>query len=197
MKMLRVRRTQILGIVEKATVAKPLALASFLLVLSGMPPNARADDCATMLKPTFDFMKQPGQWDIPPAVYATVTKQYASGSTNATLDPVRYSNGRLQYGKVFWGGQIGYFADTFFGTIPTASNKNGFAPGGLSLNLQVNASGGVSVQELLKGVPIGGLPPQIFQGSCSSGLVTVIDNHKNKTAWVISFTTTPPGEVPK
>src|SRR5262249_23996684 len=184
MKMLRVRRTQILGIVEKATVAKPLALASFLLVLSGMPPNARADDCATMLKPTLDFMKQPGQWDIPPAVYATVTKQYASGSTNATLDPVRYSNGRLQYGKVFWGGQIGYFADTFFGTIPTASNKNGFAPGGLSLNLQVNASGGVSVQELLKGVPIGGGPPRTFHGRWSSRFVTGVAQHKTKKPWL-------------
>jgi len=165
-----------------------------------MPPNASADDCTTMLKPTFDFMKQPNWgWAVPPAVYATVTKQYASGSTNADLDPVHYSNGSLQYGKVFWGGKIGFFAETFFGTIPSLSNKNGFVPGNLplTLTLKVNASGGVSVQELLNGNPIGGAPPQVFQGSCSSGLVTVIDNNKDKTAWVISFTTTPPVEKPK
>ena len=165
-----------------------------MLVLGWIPSQASADDCTTMLKPTFDFIKQPGKWDVPPAVYATVTKQYASGSTNADLDPVHYSNGSLQYGKVFWGGKIGFFAETFSGTIPTLSNKNGFVPGNLplTLTLKVNASGGVSVQELISGNPIGGAPPQVFQGSCSSGLVTVIDNNKDKTAWVISFTTTPP-----
>jgi len=192
MKTLRERSARILGITGKATVVTLLGLVSFMLVLSGMPSNASADDCTTMLKPTFDVIKQPGQWDIPPAVYATVTKQYAGGSTNATLDLVRYSNGPLQYGKVFWGGQIGIFADTFSGTMPTLANKNGFVPGKLSLTLKVNASGGVSVQELISGNPNGGAPPQVFQGSCSSGLVTVIDNNKDKTAWVISFTTTPP-----
>ena len=193
MKTVGRRRTLLRVATVKATVTTMLPLLPIMLLLSWMLPYASAaDDCATMLKPTFDLLKQPIRHDIPAAVYATVTKQYASGNNYGAPDLVEYANGQLAYGMVFWGGHIGYFADTFYGTIPSVSNLSQFIPGKFSLNLAVNASGGISVQELLSGQPIGGMPPQVFQGTCSAGLVTVIAKN---IAWIISFTTTPPQDI--
>jgi hypothetical protein len=61
-----------------------------------------------------------------------------------------------------------------------------FAFGPLGLNLAINTNGQISVQELLNGSPIGGLPPTVYQGVCSGGLITVVDQN---TAWTISLGT--------
>ena len=167
-----------------------------ILTVAGLlVSRAKADDCATMLKPVFDFITQKGTWDIPPKVFATVTKHYASGGNNATYDPVRYSNGSVQYSQQAWGsGQIKVLLPTLSGKLPTLSNSSNpaFAPGNLSLSLMVSSQGDVSVQELLSGNPIGGIPPRVYKGNCSSGLITIVDKN---TSWVISFTTTPPQTI--
>jgi len=75
-----------------------------MLLLSWMLPYASAaDDCATMLKPTFDLLKQPIRHDIPPQ--STQLSQTVCQRNNyGAPDLVEYANGQLAYGMVFWGG---------------------------------------------------------------------------------------------
>jgi hypothetical protein len=171
-------------------------LGVLVVALAGLvASNAKADDCSAMLKPVFDFITQPGKWDIPPRVYATVTKHIASNGNNAVRDPVQYSNGPVQYSQKPWGsGQIQAILPTLSGNLPTLSNSSNFAPGNFSLSLKVSSKGDVSVQELQFGNPVGGknYPPSVYKGSCSSGLITIVDKN---TSWVISFTTTPPQNI--
>jgi hypothetical protein len=146
-----------------------------------------------MLQPVFNNAKAPG--DVRGQTYATVTKHYAGGNTQGNADPVRYAFGNAAY-SVQWWANSGWW-DTVSGTIVDRQNtaKNAsmdmFAPSQppLSLRLAINANGMVSVQELIGGNPIGGMPPTVYQGVCSSGLITVIDH---STSWVFTLTTYPP-----
>lgn len=168
-------------------------------------PLTASADCYSMLGPVFTVAKQP----TPPTIYATVTKHYASGSQTDVHDPVRYSNGALTHANLWWpSGSYSYIAETLHGTIDSRQNTSSntqmdmFAPKGLSLKFALTTTGQISVQELLNGVPIGGMPPRYYGATCSAGLVTVVDDKnvpadKGGTFWSISLTTTPYLEPPK
>jgi hypothetical protein len=178
---------------EMTRAAKHLTQISALLVAAYGPLQLHADDCFTMLAPVFTNAKAPG--NVPGQTYATVTKHYAGGNTQGAANPVRYAFGGVPYALLWWANS-GWW-DTVTGTIVDRQNttKNVymdmFAPSQppLSLRLAINAIGMVSVQELIGGNPIGGLPPTVYQGICSSGLITVTDH---STSWVFTLTTTPP-----
>jgi hypothetical protein len=163
-------------------------LAVLGLLGGPLTPGAGADDCQAMLKPV--FASSPAQ-----LLYATVTKHVASGSTSATVDPVNVSSGQVTVINEGWGtGKLQLLLPTLSGTLNTLRNADQFAPGKYTLKLSVSSRGDVSVQELLSGKPIPGSPAKVYlasdptRGSCSSGLVVVVDKN---TSWVISFTTGP------
>lgn len=174
-------------------IAKRLTQTSALLIVAYGPLQLHADNCFTMLMPVFNNAKSPG--NIPGQTYATVTKQHAGGNTQADPDLVRYAFGNIGH-SIQWWNNSGWW-DTVSGTITVRQNttKNAsmdmFAPSQslLSLRLAINANGMVSVQELVGGNPIGGNPPTVRQGVCSSGLITFIDDN---TSWVLTLTTFPP-----
>jgi hypothetical protein len=174
-----------------------------LLIAACGPLQLRADNCSIMLAPVFANAKKTG-YTYPPRTFATVTKHYASQNTSGAPDTVRYAFGALAYSIQYWANNG--FADTVSGTITTdrqntttSGYMDMFAPGSpsLSLNFAINAYGTVSVQELLGGNPIGGAPPAVYQGTCSGGLVTITNGSYpfNNTAWVFTFTTTPPQNI--
>src|SRR3954471_16371470 len=97
-----------------------------LTLLTLQPSPARAENCALMLQPIFQFIKQHPGGNVPAAVYATATKQYASRSTDTTVDPVKISNGIMKQGFIFWGLQK---LDSFSADINTVQNTNNFVAG--------------------------------------------------------------------
>jgi hypothetical protein len=170
------------------------ALAIPAIVFCFSMGTAKAD-CATMLAALFN---QPSNGEG--RVAATVTRQYAAGyltgywstaTTTPEVDPVYYSNGVLAAPVSMWwpaGGGYNYLASTIYGTLGVRTNATNpvFAFGPRGLNLAINTNGQISVQELLNGVPIGGAPPTVYQGVCSGGLITVVDQ---STSWTISLGT--------
>src|SRR4051794_30359212 len=167
-------------------------LLSLLAVMAGSA-ELRAATCFTELAPAFSNAKAVG--DIEGKTFATVTKHYAGGNNSGDPDHVRYAFGVLTYQQLWWsntgwtdtvyGSNIGYRQNT-----TTNTKMDMFAPSSLGLAFSINAYGLVTVQELLNGKPIGGVPPFVYQGVCSSGgLVTVVDG---KASWTITLTTMPP-----
>jgi hypothetical protein len=179
---------------EMTWASKRLIRTSALLIAALGPFQLYADDCFTMLTLVFTNAKAYGNAGNG-QTYATVTKHYAGGNKFGAPDPVRYAFGNVPYAFLWWASSG--WSDTVSGTIMDRQNTTTqaymdmFAPAHppLSLKLEINASGMVSVQELIGGNPIGGIPPTVYQGACSSGLITVVDHG---TSWVFSLTTTPP-----
>src|SRR4051812_9466828 len=168
-----------------------------LTLLTLQPSPARAENCALMLQPIFQFIKQHPGGNVPAAVYATATKQFASRSMDRTVDHVRISNGIMKQGVLLWGSPFSQQIDSLSADINTVQNTNNFVAGTQKLRLKINMLGGVSVQELIKTssgqfVPIGNMPPTVFQASCSIGLLTAVVSNTWTGSWTVSLTATPP-----
>jgi len=105
MKTVGRRRTTVTSGHSESHCDYDAAAAPIMLLRAGCCHTpARQTIAATMLKPTFDLLKQPIRHDIPAAVYATVTKQYASGKQLWRPRSGRVCERTAAYGMVFLGG---------------------------------------------------------------------------------------------
>jgi hypothetical protein len=159
------------------------------LLLGAMLPGLRADPaaCTSMLIPLFNWAAQDNHNTEYP-VYATITKHYASQSTNQSFDSVQYSNGRVFRHTNVLGGLPWFQSD-----LPRLSSTRNFVPdSSLTTMIYVRQDGYVGYQEKIYGKPVGGMPPTYFQGTCSGGLITTVIGSNSYT---VSFTTMPPKPI--
>jgi hypothetical protein len=103
-------------------------------------------------------------------------------------DPVQYANGFVgSFSTQVWpAGNFDVFAYTMSGTLNWQDNTSvpRFAPSGVMLRLAINTVGQVRVQDFLNGSLF--VAPTVYQGVCSAGLITFIDQG---TEWTISLGT--------
>lgn len=140
----------------------------FLLRLAGsaafflaMATNAAAEDCATMLKPSFDWIQQTSQSTIFPVRLA-----FTVHTVGLSTDLVESG-----FGDTAWDGKmkrIGSATSVYSGqgTGPVAFAKQ------VSYEVKISSAGWVSIQKKIDGKNFLGRPPVEFQGVCSKGLIT-------------------------
>lgn len=131
--------------------------AAFFLA---MATSAAAEDCKTMLKPSFDWIQQTSQSTIFP-VRLTFTAHTATSAADFV------DSG---FGDSGWNGKV------LTSQTSVYSNQNPSGPVAfakqLSYLVKISSTGWVSIQKRIDGKAFLGRPPVEFQGVCSKGLIT-------------------------
>ena len=141
-----------------------LRLAGPAALFLALATSAAAEDCQTMLKPSFDWIQQTTQSKSFPVRLTYTAHTLTSGAAFVDSGFGDTGLGTTQVGSVLMSEASVYTNQDPTGPVVFAKQ--------LSYLVKISSTGWVSIQKRIEGKAYLNRPPVEFQGVCSKGLIT-------------------------